>query len=531
MNATKARSFSNLAIRRPDTSKIKRCLLTVALLMATAHSCFGQATTLATIGADGSASDGNSARASLSSDGRYVAFQSAATNLVADDTNAASDVFVYDRMTGTTMRVSVTSSGEQADANSGRPAISDDGRYVAFFSDAANLAPGDTETFDVVICPTCTGRRDVFIHDRDPDENGTFDEGNNVTIRVSESSGGVAGNGDSTRPSIAGDGLKIAFRSDATNLVSSDSNGVIDVFVHDQEANTTIRASVSAAGVQGNAKSDRPAISGNGRFVAFYSDASNLIEGDTNVLRDVFVRDLDTDSTVRISVGAGGSQSDGASSRPVLSSDGRFVAFRSAASNLVAGDTNFLNDVFIHDRDPDENGVFDEGNGIVQLVSAGIDGPGDGASSSPAMSADGILLAFHSDATNLVATDQNLASDVFLLDRLSGILTRISVCGARTEGDGLSERASVSDDGRFVAYQSKAENLVSNDSNTKDDIFVRDLEQVGDDSGCVIIPEPDTTPPTTTPPSTTRSGCGAFGMLNFAFQFTTLVALRLRHRR
>ena len=151
-------------------------------------------------------------------------------------------------------------------------------------------------------------------------------------------------------------------------------------------------------------------------------------------------------------------------------------------------------------------------------------------SSSPSMSADGILVAFHSDATNLVATDQNLASDVFLLDLLSGSLTRLSVCGAGTEGDGLSERASVSDDGRFVAYQSKAENLVSNDSNTKDDIFVRDLEQVGDDSGCVIVPEPDITPPTTTPPSTTRSGCGAFGMLTFALLFTTLIALRLRYR-
>ena len=229
-------------------------------------------------------------------------------------------------------------------------------------------------------------------------------------------------------------------------------------------------------------------------------------------------------------MGAGGLQSDGASSRPVLSSDGRYVAFRSAASNLVVGDTNLLNDVFIHDRDPDANGVFDEGNGTVELVSAGIDGPGDGASSSPAMSADGVLVAFHSDATNLIATDQNLASDVFLFDRLSGSLTRVSICGAGTEGDGLSERASVSDDGQFVAFQSKAENLVSNDANTKDDIFVRDLEQVGDDSGCVIAPEPDTTPPTTSPPSTARSGCGAFGMLNFAILFTTLIALRLRFR-
>lgn len=233
---------------------------------------------------------------------------------------------------------------------------------------------------------------------------------------------------------------------------------------------------------------------------------------------------------MRLSVGAGRSQSDGASSRPVLSTDGRYLAFRSAASNLVAGDTNFLNDIFSHDRDPDENGVFDEGNGTVELLSAGIDGPGDGASSSPAMSADGSLVAFHSDATSLVAADQNLASDVFLSNRLSGSLTRVSVCGGGTEGDGLSERASVSDDGRFVAYQSKAENLVSNDSNTKDDIFVRDLEQAGDDSGCVVVPAPDTTPPTTAPPSTRRSGCGAFGMLNFAFLFTTLVALRLRHR-
>jgi len=497
-------------------------------LTAAAQPSFGQATTLATIGADGSASDGNSERASLSGNGRYVAFQSAATNLVANDTNATSDVFVYDRMTGTTVRVSVTSAGAQADSNSGRPSISDDGRYVAFFSDAANLAPGDTETFDTLLCPTCTGRRDAFVHDRDPDGNGTFDEGNGVTIRVSESSAGVAGNGDSTRPSISGDGLKIAFRSDATNLVSGDTNGAVDVFVHDRQAGTTVRASVGAGGVQGDAKSDRPALSGDGRFVAFYSDAGNLVADDTNGLRDVFVHDLDSNATVRISVGAGGLQSDGESSRPVLSFDGRYVAFRSAASNLVAGDTNLLNDVFVRDRDPDGNGVFDEGNGTVELVSAGIGGPGDGESSTPAMSADGSLIAFHSDATNLVAADQNLASDIFLLDRLSGSLTRISICGAGTEGDGLSERASISDDGRFVAYQSKAENLVGNDSNTKDDIFVRDLEQVGDDGACMAAPAPDTTPPTTTPPTTTGSGCGALGMLNFALLITAFCGLRLR---
>ncbi len=498
--------------------RFKTCLSVLAFLPVLASTGLGQATTRVSVGSDNLQADDDSARPSISATGRHIAFQSAAVNLVPGDSNGVEDVFVHDRTTGTTVRVSVSSTGEQADANSGRPSISDDGRFVAFFSDAGNLATGDSPVFDALTCPNCTGHRDIFVHDRDPDGNGIYDEGNGETIRASVSSGGVPGDGDSTRPSMSGTGRYIAFRSTAGNLVDADSNAVGDVFIRDVDAGTTIRVSVGASGLQGNGKSDRPSISDDGRSVAFYSDADNLVAGDTNMLRDVFVHDLETRVSVRISVGVGGAETDGASSRPAVSADGRHVAFRSDASNLVANDTNGLTDVFVHDRDPDGNGVFDEGIGVIELVSVGLTAPADGSSSTPALSADGRYVAFHSDAGNLVETDQNLARDVFVYDRQTEIVTRISVCGSGTEGGGDSARPTVSGDARFVGFHSAAENLVAGDSNSVDDVFVRDREFIGDDAQCDEA----------SVPTVRQRTCGALGMASILLAVTTLSVLRQR---
>ncbi len=475
---------------------------------------FAQTTTRASVSSDGVAGNGSSTRASISADGRFVVFESKADNLVAGDTNGFEDVFLHDRQTGDMIRISVGPGGVEGDGASERAKISQDARYVVFASDAGTLVVGDVPTLDLVACPTCSGSRDVFLYDRDPNGDGTFGAAEARLTRISVSTAGVAGNAGSTRPSLSSDGRFVAFRSQATNLVAGDNNGVADIFVYDVQTGLTIRASVNDQGAEGNAKSDRPALSADGRYVAFYSDADNLVSSDANMLRDVFVRDLADQATVRVSISSTGVESNGASSRPALSSDGRYVAFRSTATNLVSGDTNTFEDVFVHDRDPDGNGVFDEGNGVTVLVSAGVGATGDGDSSSPVISADGRYVSFHSDATNLVDGDQNALRDVFLFDRETATLTRISQCSSGAGGDGASERPVITPDGRFIAYNSSASAFGGGDSNMTNDVFVLDRLASSEANDCGQ------------PPRATSSG-GACGALGFIPLFIMLILMPL----
>ena len=215
----------------------------------------------------------------------------------------------------TTERVSVASNGGQADSSSVNPAVSADGRFVAFESDASNLVGGDTN-----------GLNDIFVHDR---QTGT-------TERVSVATGGTEANGVSYTPAISADGRFVAFYSNATNLVGGDTNGTSDVFVHDRQTGTTERVSVATGGAEANGGSSTAAISADGRFVAFHSDATNLVSGDTNGARDIFVHDRQTGTTERVSVATGGAQANSGSANPAISADGRFVAFYSVATNLVS---------------------------------------------------------------------------------------------------------------------------------------------------------------------------------------------------
>ena len=254
---------------------------------------------------------------SMSSDGRYIAFTTG-MSLVPDDMNGISDVYVYDRGTRTFARMSQTSGGQRANGASRNARISADGRYVVFESIANNLAPDDTNA-----------NLDVFRHDRITGE----------TVRVSVATGGGQGTGGSTEPRISDDGNRIVFASTAFDLVGNDANGASDVFVRDIAAGTTTRVSVSTTGGDADLPSTEPAISGDGRFVAFTSGATNLVAGDTNALGDVFVRDLAAGTTLRVSVGSTGGEANQASSGASLSRDGRFVSFLSSATNLVAGVT------------------------------------------------------------------------------------------------------------------------------------------------------------------------------------------------
>jgi len=269
---------------------------------------------------------------SVSADGRYVAFYTTASNLVPGDTNGTFDVFVRDRLTGTVDRVSIASDGTQGNGDSVWPAISADGRYVAFHSHASNLVPGDTnQTWD------------VFVHDRVT----------GATERVSVASGGVEVFGISLSPAISADGRYVAFHSGAPNLVPDDPiEGSYDVLVHDRVTGTTERISVGIGGVPPDADSYHPAISSDGRYVAFYSFASNLVAGaDANGANtsDVYVRDRMTGTTERVSVASDGTQGNKESLWPSISADGRYVVFYSNASNLVPWDTNGSYDVFLRD--------------------------------------------------------------------------------------------------------------------------------------------------------------------------------------
>jgi Tol biopolymer transport system component len=284
------------------------------------------------LAADGTQGNEYSTDPSISADGRYVAFYSAAFNLVPGDSNGYEDVFVRDTVMGTTKRISVATNGTQGNSYSYGPSISADGRYVAFYSYAYNLVPGDTNgEYNL------TYGSDVFVRDMVAA----------TTTRVSVASNETEGTFGSTSPSISADGRYVAFTSLSDNLVPGDTSFHWDIFVRDTVTTTTRRVSVASGGTDGNADSLDPSISANGRYVAFYSNASNLVPGDTNGKEDVFVWDTVANITTRVSVDSDGAQGN-ADSHPIcISADGRYVAFTSDASNLVTGDTNERSDVFL----------------------------------------------------------------------------------------------------------------------------------------------------------------------------------------
>jgi len=304
------------------------------------------------VASDGTQGNNSSLYPSISADGRYVAFESEATNLVSGDTNDTGDIFVKDLQTGTTSRISVASDGTQGNNSSLYPSISADGHYVAFWSGASNLVSGDTND---------TG--DIFVKDL---QTGT-------TQRISVASDGTQGNNSSLYPSISADGRYVAFDSSASNLVSGDTNNSTDIFVKDLQTGTTSRISVASDGTQGNNSSLYPSISADGRYVAFESSASNLVSGDTNVVPDIFVKDLQTGTIKRISVASDGTQGNNYSGGPSISADGGYVAFYSLASNLVSGDTNNSTDIFVYALSNDNLPVVNFG----ATVASGTEGNSD----------------------------------------------------------------------------------------------------------------------------------------------------------
>lgn len=274
------------------------------------------------------ASSSSYGKTAISASGRFVAFTSDAANLSANDRNDADDVFLKDIDTGAITRVSSDASGNAGNSSSSLQGMSADGRYVVFTSNAWNLVAGDTNhALDVFVKDVQTG---------------------SVT-RVGSSGTGAQPNAHSNTAAISADGRFVAFSSLASNLAGTDNNGVADIFLHDLVSGSVQRVSSSVFSARLDGASMDPSISADGRYVAFASHATNLVAGDRNGRIDIFVRDMQTGTLVRVSVAQDGAEANGSSSSPSLSADGRYLGFVSNASNLVGGDTNGVRDVFVKD--------------------------------------------------------------------------------------------------------------------------------------------------------------------------------------
>jgi Tol biopolymer transport system component len=392
----------------------------------------GGRTSRVSVSSTGVQGDSESLGTWISAGGRYVAFTSEASNLVPGDTNGWPDAFVRDRRTGTTTRITVSSTGAQANGGSFVTSMSPDGRYVAFQSDASNLVPGDTNGGDAFMRDLRTG----------------------VTSRISLSNRGRQGNDGSSFPKLSDNGRYVAFLSGAANLVPVDTNQLEDIFVRDRRAGTTSRVNISSRGAQANGYTNSLTMSGDGRYVTFFSAASNLVPGDTNGENDLFVHDRRTGITSRANVSTRGTQANDATHNGSISGNGRYIVFDSRASNLSPADTNDVFDVFLRDLR----------TGTTSRVDTSTPGrPSDGAYY-PAISADGRHIAFQPSTGD--------GNDVFVRDRRAGITRPVTVAIDGGRPNGQSYQMAINADGRCISFSSRASNLVPDDTNDTWDVFV-----------------------------------------------------------
>jgi len=441
---TSTRRAEHREYRRPRA--YVALLLCLALLAASPTIAGAAITQLASLEADGTQFRvGPSGPVSISADGRFVAF-AAHTLLFPGGVGSAGvdvqQIFVRDLLNQTTELVSVAADGTAGNGNSLVPSISGDGRLVAFASSATNLIAGGSS------------QQQIFIRDR----------ATGTTEIASVASNGAQGNFGSSRPVISGNGLVVAFESSATNLVAGSTGS--QIFVRDRVFGKTDLVSANAlTGGPGNAASRVPAINADGHYVAFQSDATNLVATGSTSGRLYFVRDRLTRTTSVVDVAVDGPAAAGVSvNPPSLSADGRFVAYDLTHTQLV-GAPAFFGPVFVLDR---LTGTKE----VVSVSSNGAQRTGD----APSISGDGRFVAFSSFDTDLVAIDTNNRRDVFLRDRISRTTELLSVSSAGGQATQSSFQPSVSADGSFVAFLSDANNLATVDTNNLRDVFVRDRE-------------------------------------------------------
>ncbi len=380
----------------------------------------------------------------ISADGRYVAFASQADNLVAGDSNSASDVYLYDTLNLTTARVSVASDGSQANGASYVTGISGDGRYIVFYSAADNLVAGDTN-----------GSLDVFLHDA---QAGT-------TRRVSVGAGGTQANGDSTAAVVSDDGRYVAFESSATNLVANETNPVTQVYVRDLAAETTTKASVNNSGSAGNSGSHICDITPDGRYVGFHSFSSNLVAATApgSAAGNVFLHDLLTSQTALVSADAGGNPSVEGSHGCAISADGQEVAFESI-DVFFPGDPRLVQDIYVKDMS----------SGALEKISVGADGnPPLQSSYYPAMSLDGRYVAYQSQAPNLTEAGSTGGVHVYVRDRHTGKTSQLSRDAGGAPNTDATSLPDISGNGRYVSFLTDSSTIFADDNNGVNDVVVR----------------------------------------------------------
>jgi Tol biopolymer transport system component len=421
------------------------------VVLATSVHALPQSTTRISVSSSGVQGDGWSDGSSMSADGRSIVYSSYADNLVPGDTNGTADVFLYDTVTAQTTILSHKADGTQAGADCYGPVISRDGHTVAFISEGSLVPPDTNAQADVFVRNLLTGE----------------------IVRASVDSNGGQSNGYSTYCSLSADGRYVCFSNSATNLAPGATSAGNKIFVHDMQTGRTTVASTDSSGVAGVGQCLNSSITADGRYVVFESWATNLVPGDANGTADVFLHDMLTGSTTLISAGPGGVQGNGASLHPVITPDGRFVAFWSWASNFIVGDTNGFADVYVLDR---ATSLLRRASVSTGGAEADVDVASYFATSSdvPAISEDGRFVAFDSYATTLVAGDTNGKLDVFVHDMASGETMRVDVSTSGEQTNDHSGAMSISADGRYVSFGSYATNLVSGDANLKPDVFLRD---------------------------------------------------------
>lgn len=389
----------------------------------------------------------------ISQDGRYVAFATDSSDIVANDTNNAPDIFVRDRKLGTTVRADLTSTGAQISTGAGGYKMSANGRYVVFPSASSTVVPGDTNSVS-----------DLFLRDLK----------SNTTEMVSLTSTGGLPNSGTSFYDISADGRYIVFTSDASNIVSGDTNAVQDIFVRDRKLGTTTLLSKSSSGALANNSSVRPTISCDGSYVAFTSTATNLVVGDTNGVQDVFLVDRVANNEIsNLTInGNGNVNAPNGMGNIDISCNGERLVFASNASNLVPDDSNNATDIFAYSM---IDGTFQR----VNLDSSGNEtvwptNPNTGVLglSSNTIDFSGRYVAFWANTSTLVAGDTNNTSDIFLRDLVDGTTQIISKRSIATQTTQSSFYPSISLDGREVVFASGDTGYVSGDTNANEDIFV-----------------------------------------------------------
>lgn len=384
----------------------------------------------------------------VSDDGTKVVFNSTATNLTADSVNGKYQTFLRDRVAGSTTLISKNADGVVADGEALPAGISADGKLVVFTSWASNLVTGDYNR-----------ENDAFY----------FDTSTSKLQRVVADLPGVEARASSAVPRISSNGRYVAFRSYAHNLIDQDTNNTDDIFVHDSQTGVTKAVSVNDLGEVSSGQSYELDLSGDGNVVVFSTEGNNLAPEDTGYDFDIYSHNLTTSKTTLISVSTSGDKADDYTDYPAVNGDGRYVAFISSATNLVPSDTNNALDVFVRDTQLNETKR-------VSVSSAGDQSDGGVRYEAPAISQDGQLIVFASNATNMVAGDTNNQTDIFVHDQVAQTTRRVSLAFDNSEADGSSWKPAISGDGKFVAFLSDATNLVENDTNGATDIFLYNLE-------------------------------------------------------